>query len=93
MSLRSTAQPAILFGGVGRWRRAAGDPANATLMAAVGTLIAHRTRPFSLPRASCCFFSQGASDRARGVVVAVGAAVGAALLSKYTALFFLASRS
>jgi 4-amino-4-deoxy-L-arabinose transferase-like glycosyltransferase len=79
---------AILFGGV----RVAATSAillNATLMAAVGTLIVTPDAPLLVASSFVLFFLAKVLEIGRGVWwLAVGAAVGAALLSKYTALFF-----
>src|SRR3979490_1660677 len=78
----------ILFGG---WRVAA--PAtillNVTLMAAVGTMIVTPDAPLLVASSFVLFFLAKVLETGRGAWwLAVGAAVGAALLSKYTALFF-----
>src|SRR5229473_5599580 len=79
---------AILFGG----RRLASTSAillNVTLMAAVGTLIVTPDAPLLVASSFVLFFLAKVLETGRGVWwLAVGAAVGAALLSKYTALFF-----
>ncbi|GLR89883.1 glycosyltransferase family 39 protein [Bradyrhizobium iriomotense] len=79
---------AILFGGT----RVAATSAillNATLMAAVGTLIVTPDAPLLVASSFVLFFLAKVLETGRGVWwLAVGAAVGAALLSKYTALFF-----
>ncbi|WFU43986.1 glycosyltransferase family 39 protein [Bradyrhizobium sp. CB82] len=79
---------AILFGGA----RVAATSAillNATLMAAVGTLIVTPDAPLLVASSFVLFFLAKVLETGRGVWwLAVGAAVGAALLSKYTALFF-----
>jgi len=78
----------ILFGGV----RAAATAAillNVTLMAAVGTLIVTPDAPLLVASAFVLFYLAKVLETGRGAWwIAVGAAVGAALLSKYTALFF-----
>ena len=78
----------ILFGGV----RAAATAAillNVTLMAAVGTLIVTPDGPLLVASSFVLFFLAKVLETGRGAWwLAVGAAVGAALLSKYTALFF-----
>src|ERR1700733_10753557 len=78
----------ILFGG----QRAAATATmllNATLMAAVGTLIVTPDSPLLVASSFVLFFLAKVLETGRGVWwLAVGAAVGAALLSKYTALFF-----
>jgi len=62
---------------------------NATLMAAVGTLIVTPDSPLLVASSFVLFFLAKVLETGRGVWwLAVGAAVGAALLSKYTALFF-----
>src|SRR6266851_2990739 len=79
---------AILFGG----QRVAATAAillNVTLMAAVGTLIVTPDAPLLVASSFVLFFLAKVLETGRGVWwLAVGAAVGAALLSKYTALFF-----
>src|SRR5215831_2594185 len=79
---------AILFGS----QRMAATSAillNATLMAAVGTLIVTPDAPLLVASSFVLFFLAKVLETCRGVWwLAVGAAVGAALLSKYTALFF-----
>jgi 4-amino-4-deoxy-L-arabinose transferase-like glycosyltransferase len=79
---------AILFGGV----RAATSAAlllNVTLMAAVGTLIVTPDAPLLVASSFVLFYLAKVLQTGRGAWwLAVGAAVGAALLSKYTALFF-----
>ncbi len=78
----------ILFGG----RRVAATAAillNITLMAAVGTLIVTPDAPLLVASSFVLFFLAKVLETERGAWwLAVGAAVGAALLSKYTALFF-----
>src|SRR5438034_9282825 len=78
----------ILFGG----RRVAATAAillNVTLMAAVGTLIVTPDAPLLVASSFVLFFLAKVLETGRGVWwLAVGVAVGAALLSKYTALFF-----
>src|ERR1700733_9026906 len=78
----------ILFGG----RRVAPTAAillNVTLMAAVGTLIVTPDAPLLVASSFVLFFLAKVLETGRGTWwLAVGAAVGAALLSKYTALFF-----
>ena len=62
---------------------------NVTLMAAVGTMIVTPDAPLLVASSFVLFFlAKVLGDRARRWWLAVGAAVGAALLSKYTALFF-----
>src|SRR3984893_14980115 len=79
---------AILFGG----RRVAGTATillNVTLMAAVGTMIVTPDAPLLVAASFVLFFLAKVLETGRGAWwLAVGAAVGAALLSKYTALFF-----
>ena len=79
---------AILFGGA----RAAATAVillNVTLMAAVGTLIVTPDGPLLVASSFVLFFLAKVLETRRGAWwLAVGAAVGAALLSKYTALFF-----
>ena len=78
----------ILFGG----RRVAATATillNVTLMAAVGTLIVTPDAPLLVASSFVLFFLAKVLETGRGAWwLAVGAAVGAALLSKYTALFF-----
>jgi 4-amino-4-deoxy-L-arabinose transferase-like glycosyltransferase len=79
---------AILFGGT---RVAAGATIllNVTLMAAVGTLIVTPDSPLLVASSLLLLGLAKVLDTGRGVWwLAVGAAAGAALLSKYTALFF-----
>jgi hypothetical protein len=79
---------AILFGGV-RLAAAATILLNVTLMAAVGTLIVTPDAPLLVASSFVMFFLAKVLETGRGAWwLAVGAAVGAALLSKYTALFF-----
>jgi 4-amino-4-deoxy-L-arabinose transferase-like glycosyltransferase len=62
---------------------------NATLMAAVGTLIVTPDAPLLVASSFVLFCLAKVLETGRGAWwLAVGAAVGAALLSKYTALFF-----
>src|SRR6202521_5915170 len=78
----------ILFGG---WRVAATATIllNVTLMAAVGTMIVTPDAPLLVAASFVLFFLAKVLETGRGAWwLAVGAAVGAALLSKYTALFF-----
>jgi 4-amino-4-deoxy-L-arabinose transferase-like glycosyltransferase len=79
---------AILFGG----QRVAATAAillNVTLMAAVGTLIVTPDAPLLVASSFVLFFLAKVLETGRGAWwLAVGAAIGAALLSKYTALFF-----
>ena len=79
---------AILFGG----RRVAATATillNVTLMAAVGTMIVTPDAPLLVAASFVLFFLAKVLETGRGAWwLAAGAAVGAALLSKYTALFF-----
>src|ERR1700682_5132583 len=79
---------AILFGG----QRVAATAAillNVTLMAAGGPLIVTPDAPLLVASSFVLFFLAKVLETGRGAWwLAVGAAVGAALLSKYTALFF-----
>src|SRR3954468_22073529 len=62
---------------------------NVTLMAAVGTLIVTPDAPLLVASSFVLFFLAKVLETGRGGWwLAVGAAVGAALLSKYTAMFF-----
>jgi 4-amino-4-deoxy-L-arabinose transferase-like glycosyltransferase len=62
---------------------------NVTLMAAVGTLIVTPDSPLLVAASFVLFFLAKVLETGRGAWwLAVGAAVGAALLSKYTSLFF-----
>jgi 4-amino-4-deoxy-L-arabinose transferase-like glycosyltransferase len=79
---------AILFGG---WRVAstAAILLNVTLMAAVGTMIVTPDAPLLVAASFLLFSLAKVLQTGRGVWwLAVGVAAGAALLSKYTALFF-----
>lgn len=79
---------AILFGGA-RVAATAAILLNVTLMAAVGTLIVTPDAPLLVASSFVLFFLAKVLETGRGAWwLAVGAAVGAALLSKYTALFF-----
>ena len=79
---------AILFGGV-RVAATAAILLNVTLMAAVGTMIVTPDAPLLVASSFVLFFLAKVLETGRGAWwLAVGAAVGAALLSKYTALFF-----
>jgi hypothetical protein len=79
---------AILFGGV-RVAASATILLNVTLMAAVGTLIVTPDSPLLVASSVVLFCLAKVLETGRGVWwLAVGAAVGVALLSKYTALFF-----
>jgi hypothetical protein len=79
---------AILFGG----QRVAATAAvllNVTLMTAVGTMIVTPDAPLLVASSFVLFGLAKVLETGRGAWwLAVGAAVGAALLSKYTALFF-----
>src|ERR1700694_5597478 len=78
----------ILFGG---WRVAATATIllNVTLIAAVGTMIVTPDAPLLVASSFVLFFLAKVLESGRGAWwLAVGAAVGAALLSKYTAMFF-----
>jgi 4-amino-4-deoxy-L-arabinose transferase-like glycosyltransferase len=79
---------AILFGGV----RVAATSAillNVTLMTAVGTLIVTPDAPSLVAASFVLFFLAKVLETGQGTWwLAVGAAVGCALVSKYTALFF-----
>jgi Dolichyl-phosphate-mannose-protein mannosyltransferase len=78
----------ILFGGQ-RVAATATILLNITLMAAVGTLIVTPDAPLLVASSFVLFFLAKVLETGRGVWwLAVGIAVGAALLSKYTALFF-----
>jgi hypothetical protein len=78
----------ILFGGQ-RLASTATILLNVTLMAAVGTLIVTPDAPLLVASSFVLFFLAKVLETGRGAWwLAVGAAVGAALLSKYTALFF-----
>lgn len=78
----------VLFGG----RRVAATSAvllNVTLMAAVGTMIVTPDAPLLVASSFVLFALAKVLETGRGAWwLAVGLAVGAALLSKYTALFF-----
>ena len=78
----------ILFGGQ-RVAATATILLNVTLMAAVGTLIVTPDAPLLVASSFVLFFLAKVLETGRGEWwLAVGIAVGAALLSKYTALFF-----
>jgi hypothetical protein len=78
----------ILFGGQ-RVAATATILLNVTLMAAVGTLIVTPDAPLLVASSFVLFFLAKVLETGRGAWwLAVGIAVGAALLSKYTALFF-----
>jgi Dolichyl-phosphate-mannose-protein mannosyltransferase len=79
---------AILFGGQ-RVAASATILLNVTLMAAVGTLIVTPDSPLLVASSFVLFFLAKVLESGRGAWwLAVGAAIGLALLSKYTALFF-----
>ena len=79
---------AILFGGM-RVAATATILLNVTLMAAVGTMIVTPDAPLLVASSFVLFFLAKVLETGRGAWwLAVGVAVGAALLSKYTALFF-----
>jgi 4-amino-4-deoxy-L-arabinose transferase-like glycosyltransferase len=79
---------AILFGGT-RLAANAAILLNITLMAAVGTLIVTPDAPLLVASSFVLFFLAKVLETGRGAWwLAVGAAVGCALLSKYTALLF-----
>jgi 4-amino-4-deoxy-L-arabinose transferase-like glycosyltransferase len=79
---------AILFGGV-RLAATATILLNVTLMAAVGTMIVTPDAPLLVASCFVLFSLAKVLETGRGAWwLAVGAATGAALLSKYTALFF-----
>jgi hypothetical protein len=79
---------AILFGGQ-RVAAAAAILLNVTLMAAVGTLIVTPDAPLLAASSFVLLFLAKVLETGRGAWwLAVGVAVGAALLSKYTALLF-----
>ena len=78
----------ILFGGE-RVAATATVLLNVTLMAAVGTLIVTPDAPLLVASSFVLFTLAKVLETGRGAWwLAVGAAVGAALLSKYTAMFF-----
>jgi hypothetical protein len=78
----------ILFGGF-RVAATATILLNVTLMAAVGTLIVTPDAPLLVASSFVLFCLAKVLETGRGAWwLAVGAAVGAALLSKYTAMFF-----
>jgi hypothetical protein len=79
---------AILFGGQ-RVAATATILLNTTLMAAVGTMIVTPDAPLLVASCFVLYFLAKVLESGYGAWwLAVGAAVGAALLSKYTALFF-----
>src|SRR5215471_7705079 len=78
----------ILFGGV-RVAATAAIMLNVTLMVAVGTMIVTPDAPLLVTSSFVLLFLAKVLQSSRGAWwLAVGAATGAALLSKYTALFF-----
>jgi 4-amino-4-deoxy-L-arabinose transferase-like glycosyltransferase len=78
----------ILFGGQ-RVAATATILLNVTLMAAVGTLIVTPDSPLLVASSFVLFFLAKVLESGRGAWwIAVGAAAGLALVSKYTALFF-----
>src|SRR5437588_3306243 len=78
----------ILFGDV-RVATTATILLNLTLMAAVGTLIVTPDAPLLVASSFVLFYLAKILETGRGVWwLAAGAAIGAALLSKYSALFF-----
>jgi 4-amino-4-deoxy-L-arabinose transferase-like glycosyltransferase len=78
----------ILFGGQ-RVAATATILLNVTLMAAVGTMIVTPDAPLLVAASFVLFFLAKVLETGQGAWwLAVGAAVGAALLSKYTAMFF-----
>jgi 4-amino-4-deoxy-L-arabinose transferase-like glycosyltransferase len=88
MSFAVFRSAAILFGGT-RVAATAAVLLNVTLMAAVGTLIATPDSPLLVASCFVLFFLAKLLESGRGLWwLAVGAAVGCALLSKYTALLF-----
>src|ERR1700734_2808078 len=79
---------AILFGGM-RLAANATILLNVTLMAAVGSLIVTPDSPLLAASSFVLFFLAKVLESGRGAWwLAVGAAAGAALVSKYTAMFF-----
>jgi hypothetical protein len=79
---------ALLFGGM-HVAATATILLNATLMAAVGTMIVTPDAPLLVASCFVLYFLAKVLESRHGAWwLAVGAAVGAALLSKYTALFF-----
>jgi len=88
MSLAVYRSAAILFGGTNVAATAA-LLLNVTLMVAVGTLIVTPDSPLLVSSSFVLFFLAKVLESGRGVWwLAAGAAVGCALLSKYTALLF-----
>src|ERR1700754_3080696 len=88
MSLAVYRTAAILFGGE-RVAATATILLNVTLMAAVGTMIVTPDAPLLVASSFVLFFLAKVLETGKGAWwLGVGAAVGCALLSKYTALFF-----
>src|ERR1700692_2489421 len=88
MSFARLRTASILFGGL-RVAATAAILLNVTLMAAVGTLIVTPDSPLLVASSFVLLYLAKVLETGRGAWwLAVGAAVGAALLSKYTALFF-----
>jgi 4-amino-4-deoxy-L-arabinose transferase-like glycosyltransferase len=88
MSFAVYRSASILFGGQ-RVAATATILLNVTLMAAVGTLVVTPDAPLLVASSFVLFFLAKVLETGRGAWwLAVGIAVGAALLSKYTALFF-----
>jgi Dolichyl-phosphate-mannose-protein mannosyltransferase len=88
MSWATYRAASILFGGQ-RLAATATILLNVTLMAAVGTLIVTPDAPLLVASSFVLFYLAKVLETGRGAWwLAVGAAVGAALLSKYTAFFF-----
>ncbi|MGL6061814.1 MAG: glycosyltransferase family 39 protein [Bradyrhizobium sp.] len=88
MSLAIWQTAEILFGGI-RTAASAVMLLNVTLMAAVGTLIVTPDAPLLVASSFLLFFLAKVLQTGRGAWwLAVGAAAGCALLSKYTAMFF-----
>jgi hypothetical protein len=88
MSFAVYRSSAILFGGQ-RVAATATILLNVTLMAAVGTLIVTPDAPLLVASSFVLFFLAKVLETGRGTWwLAVGAAIGCALVSKYTALFF-----
>src|SRR4051794_35212750 len=88
MSFAIWRSAAILFGGL-QVAASATVLLNITLMAAVGTLIVTPDAPLLVASSLVLFFLAKVLETGKGVWwLGVGVAVGSALLSKYTALFF-----
>lgn len=88
MSIAVYRTAAILFGGQ-RMAASATILLNVTLMASVGTLIVTPDSPLLVASSFVLLFLAKVLETGRGAWwLAVGAAVGVALISKYTALFF-----